>query len=275
MSASRIVDFGGGDHFHVAIDGPAGAPWIVLGNSLGTDLTLWDDFTAAMAGRYRILRHDYRGHGKSAVRPPPYNMPQLVADCLKIMDNIGIERAHYVGISMGAAVGWGLALDHPRRLFSMTVCDGALAAAPGRDWEDRLEIVRQKGLQALVEPTLRRWFTAQSMLENTKAVRHARAMLASTSDLGFIGAVNALQTFDYSKGIESIELPFLLVAGEHDGTRPTAMAADAQRVRHARFETVRNAGHLSNIDNPGEFNRIVGDFIGSVQSNQESIEGLV
>lgn len=265
MSASRFVDLGGGDRFHVAIDGPDGAPWIVLGNSLGTDLTLWDSFAAAMAGNYRILRYDHRGHGKSVVSPPPYNMPQLVEDCIGLMDAVGIERAHYVGISMGAGVGWGLALHYPQRLLSMTACDGALAAAPGRDWEDRLDIVRQKGLKALVEPTLKRWFTAQSMDENTKAVRHARDMLASTSDVGFTGAVNALQTFDYSKGIEGIDLPVLLVAGEHDGTRPVAMAADAQRVPRARYQTVANAGHLSNIDNPAEFNRIVGAFIGSVR----------
>jgi 3-oxoadipate enol-lactonase len=267
-TTSRIVELGNGDRFNIAIDGPADAPWIVLGNSLGTDLTLWQSFAASMAPRYRILRYDHRGHGNSVVSPAPYNMPQLVADCIKLMDNIGIDRAHYVGISMGAAVGWGLALHHSQRLLSMTACDGALAATPGRDWEDRLNVVRQDGLLALVEPTLKRWFTAQAFAADTPAVRHARDMLRATRDEGFIGAVNALQTFDYGRGIEAIQLPVLLVAGEHDGTRPAAMAADARRVPGARYQTIRGAGHLSNIDNAEEFNRIVGDFIDSSQARR-------
>jgi 3-oxoadipate enol-lactonase len=268
MFEPGTVRFDDGEFFRVAAEGPSGAPWIVLGNSLGTDLTLWDSFAAAMARHYRILRYDHRGHGKSVVTPPPYTMPQLVADCIRLMDAVGIERAHYVGISMHAAVGWGLALHHPRRLLSMTACDGALAAAPGRDWEDRLDIVRRDGLSALVEPTLKRWFADSAIKGNSKAVTHARRMLSTTPDAGFIGAVNALQEFDYAKDIENIRMPVLLVAGEYDGTRPVAMTADARRVSGARYETVKEAGHLSNLDNPAEFNRIVAAFIDSVEAGR-------
>jgi len=269
MSSQTIV-LNDSDYFNVSIEGPEGAPWIVLSNSLATNLTLWDEFAEAMRGRYRIFRYDQRGHGRSVATAPPYSFSGLVADVIGLMDSVGISRAHFVGISMGAATGWGLALHHADRLASLTVCDGATAASATPEWEERLKIVKANGLAPLVEPTLERWFTKRSMAQQTDAVKRVRAMIGSTSVAGFTGCVNALQSYNYSDGLESIRVPTLLVAGAEDGTRPKAMAADAARVPGAQFAIIPDAGHLSNIENPTEFNRIVQGFVDAVTTRSRS-----
>ena len=250
---------------NTSTEGPDGAPWIMLSNSLGTNLSLWDAFTSAVKDRYRVLRYDQRGHGRSPAMPPPYTMPQLAEDLIALMDRLGIARAHVVGISMGGATGWEIAHRHPDRLLSATICDAAVAAGPGGDWAERLKIVHAAGaLDPLVEPTLARWFTSKSMAENTEAVRRVREMIRTTSVDGFTGCVNALQTFDCSQGLESIKTPILLVAGEADGVRPKSMAEDAARVPAARLAIIPNAGHLCNIENPAAFNGAVAAFIDEV-----------
>ncbi|MEJ0011185.1 MAG: alpha/beta fold hydrolase [Bauldia sp.] len=252
-------------HFNVVVEGPPGAPWVVLSNSLATNLSLWESLAAALRGRYRVFRYDQRGHGLSTASPPPYSLPLLVEDVVHLMDQAGIERANFVGISMGGATGWGLAHHHHERLISLTVCDSALAASSAAEWEKRLAIVRSEGLGALVEPTLARWFTSQSIAQETDAVRQVRKMIRTTSQEGFIGCVMALQTYSYSEGVEALRLPVLLVAGSQDGLRPKTMAEDARRIIGARLAVIPNAGHLSNIENPAEFNRVVGSFLDAQQ----------
>lgn len=261
---STMIELPDGLALHASIEGPQGRPGVIMSNSLATNLSLWDAFAASLRDRYRVLRYDQRGHGKSSVPPPPYGMPQLVKDVIGLMDKIGIDRAHFVGISMGGATGMGLALHHADRLRSLVACDSSIAASPTNEWQQRLDIVKAQGLSALVEPTLARWFTKRSMAENTPAVQRVREMIRTTPENGFIGCVNALQTFDYSQGLETIALPVLMVAGAEDGTRPEAMAKDAARIPGAQFAVIPDAGHLSNIENPRGFNRIVGAFIDGV-----------
>lgn len=263
MSAP-MVELPNGLRFHTLIEGAEGQPWVVMSNSLATNLSLWDELAASLRGRYRLFRYDQRGHGKSAVTPAPYSMPGLVDDVVGLMDKAGIARAHFVGISMGGATGLGMALTHPGRLHSLVFCDAAIAASTTNEWEERLKIVRAQGLEALVEPTLARWFTKRSIAEKAPAVDLVRKMIQTTSAEGFTGCVNALQTFDYSKGLEDIALPVLLVAGAEDGTRPQGMANDAKRIRGSQLAIIPDAGHLSNIENPREFNRAVGVFLDNV-----------
>lgn len=249
------------------IEGPQSAPWIVFSNSLGTNLSLWDDQVAALSRRYRILRYDQRGHGKSVVTPPPYSFPQLAGDVVNLMDSAAIETAHFVGISMGGATGWQLALTFPERLRSLTVCDAGVSGNAAA-WEERLAVVRESGLDALIEPTLDRWFSKQARARNSPALQDVRAMLRTTSPLGFEACVNALQNFDYSNCLEAIKVPTLLIAGDEDGPRPKAIIKEAKRIPGARCSVIPDAGHLSNIENPDAFNRVVADFIDGVEASR-------
>lgn len=250
-----------GTTFNTLVEGPAEAPWLVLSNSLATNLSLWDSFAASMSDRYRVFRYDQRGHGQTPASPPPYEMAELADDLVALMDHCGIDRAHFVGISMGGVAGWGLARQAPQRLLTLTICDTAMQSGAGADWDARLAVVKSSGLGALVEPTLERWFTKASMAGNNDAVRKVREMIRTTSEDGFVGCVNALKNFNYSEGVESLQMPVLLVAGAEDGTRPKAMADDAARISNASLAIIPDAGHLSNIENPDHFNMAVSSFI--------------
>ena len=250
--------------FTVAIEGREGAPWVVMSNSLATDLSLWDDLAASLSDRFRLFRYDQRGHGGSDAPPPPYPMDELVDDAAALMDQTGIDRAHFVGISMGGIAGWGLAHRHADRLASLTICDAAMANGPAKDWQDRLAVLEQEGMKGLVEPTLARWFTSESLGKDTIAVKRVRQMIATTKPDGFAGCVHALMSFDYSKDVERFRLPILLISGEHDGQRPITMAADASRIQGARLVVIPDAGHLPNIENPEPFNKAAGEFLDSI-----------
>ena len=260
------LELSSGLRLNVAIEGREGAPWVVMSNSLATNLTLWDDLAASLSDRFRLLRYDQRGHGGSDAPPPPYAMDEVVADAVELMNGAGIERAHFIGISMGGIAGWALAQSHPHRLASLTVCDAAMANGPARDWLDRIAVLENEGVAALVEPTLGRWFTKESLARNTGAVQRVRQMIATTKPNGFAGCMHALMAFDYSAGVERLRLPVLLVSGEHDGARPQTMAADAARIPGARLVVIPDAGHLPCIENPAAFNKAVGKFLDGVVS---------
>jgi 3-oxoadipate enol-lactonase len=218
-----------------------------------------------LRGRYRILRYDQRGHGKSIVTPPPYTFAALAGDVTMLMDSAGIDRAHFVGVSMGGVTGWQLALTCPERLHSLTVCDAAVSGSAAA-WEERLAVIRTSGFDALVELTLERWFSKRALAGNSPALQRVRAMLQTTPVQGFQGCVNALQVFDYSHALEAIHLPALLVAGAEDGSRPQAILTEAKRIPGARSCVIPDAGHLSNIENPEFFNRAVVEFIDGVEA---------
>ena len=105
------------------VEGREGAPWLTFSNSLATDLTMWDAQAKALAARYRILRYDKRGHGKSDAPPGPYDLPMLVKDVIGLWDHLGIDRSHFVGLSIGGMTALGLGIDHADRLISIVPCD--------------------------------------------------------------------------------------------------------------------------------------------------------
>jgi 3-oxoadipate enol-lactonase len=266
MLGAAVVELRGGLRVNCRIEGRKGAPWVVMSNSHGTNLSLWDDLVPALAGRYQVLRYDQRGHGKTAPLPPPYAMTELVEDVVALLDHLGIARTHFIGISMGGATALGLALKHPQRLLSATLCDCSVGGARAgvNEWAERIAIAHLEGTAALVEPTIARWFTKESVAAQTEAVRKVAEMIRTTSVEGYEGCANALQTFDFSSGLEAIPLPCLLVSGAEDGPRPQTMEAMHRRIPGSQFCVIPQAGHLSNIENPAEFNRVVGAFLDSV-----------
>src|SRR5262249_61769018 len=116
--------------FNYAIDGPEGAPWLVLSNSLATTLAMWDEQAAALTSKHRVLRYDQRGHGATDAPAGRYAFDTLVADAVALMDAAGIKRAHFGGLSMGGATALGLAQQHPDRVDSIIVCDSGCMSTP-------------------------------------------------------------------------------------------------------------------------------------------------
>jgi 3-oxoadipate enol-lactonase len=233
------------------------APWLAFGNSLATDLTLWDGQVARFGDRFRILRYDTRGHGGTEASDPPYAFELLCADALALMDAVGIDRAHWVGLSLGGSTGLGLALDHADRLASLAVCDSRPHSDPAffRAWDDRIATIEADGMEGAVESTIERWFTEPFRSGAGRAVcDRVRTMIRATAPAGFIGCSRALQTLDYAARLAEIALPALFMAGESDRSCPPAIArAMHESVAGSLCTIVAPGSHISNLENPAQF----------------------
>lgn len=253
-----------GSTFNCRIDGERG-PWVTLSHGLATDLTMWDELAAALKGRYRVLRYDARGHGGSAAPSGDYTLDMLVADAVGILDKLGIERTHFGGLSMGGMVTLGVTLDHPRRVQSAIVADSRHTTTPEftKAWLDRIEAVRKGGVEAVVESTVARWSSAGLAERNPAAVARMQAMIRRTSANGYCGCAAALARLNYGHRLGEISIPALLLCGDEDhGAPPENTRQMNAMIKGSRFAEIRQAGHISNIEQPAAFNDAVIAFLG-------------
>src|SRR5438270_6306491 len=208
------------------IDGAQGE-WLVLSNSLATNLAMWDAQAREFSGSFRLLRYDQRGHGKSEAPGGRYTFDLLIADAAALMDALKIERANFCGLSMGGATALGLAQRHPDRIARAIVADSGCASTPqsAQQWEERIAVAQKGGMEPLVEPTVARWFPPDVMAKNPPYVDRVRAMIRNTPVNGFIGCSAALANHDFRSGVANTKPSVLFLAGEKDagGAVATAM----------------------------------------------------
>ncbi len=246
------------------VSGREGAPWLTFSNSLATNLHMWDDQAAALADDFRILRYDKRGHGGSDVPDGAYDFSMLVGDVVGLWDALGIERSHFVGLSIGGMTAMGLALDHAGRLNSMVISN-AIAEAPApfvAAWDERIAIVEEQGMEALARPTVERWSSDHFLDSGTPILDDLRAMVAATPSGGFIGCARALQGLDFETRLGEIRTRTLFIAGKEDGATPAAtMSRIARLVEGADYVELSPAGHLSNIEQPEGYTAALRDFL--------------
>jgi 3-oxoadipate enol-lactonase len=244
------------------IDGPDDAPCLVFSNSLATSLAMWDEQAEALKDKFRVLRYDQRGHGGSDVPSGRYAYDTLLADALGLLDAIGIAKAHFAGLSMGGATALGLAEHHPDRFDRIIVCDSPCQSTPqsSQQWEERIAVAQQKGIEALVEPTIGRWFPAEIVAKNPPHVDKVRAMIRATPVDGFTGCAAALAAHDYASAVASVKCPVLFLVGEKDAPAP-AMRKLSEKLPGSRYVELPGAGHISNMDRPTEFTRAVREFL--------------
>jgi len=249
--------------FNYAIDGPEGAPWLVLSNSLATTLAMWDEQAAALRSKHRVLRYDQRGHGATDAPAGRYAFDTLVADAVRLMDAIGVGKAWFGGLSMGGATALGLAQQHPDRVNGIMICDHACKSTPAssQQWEERIAVAQKQGMEALVEPTVARWFPSETLAKKPAYVDKVRAMIRATPVDGFIGCAAALADHDYNSRLETVTCPVLFMVGEKDGVTPAAMKDMHARLKGSRYVELAGAGHISNMDRPAEFTRAIQDFV--------------
>ena len=256
---------GSGHRLWARIDGTEGAPWIVLANSLGSDHTMWDPQIEMLARRYRVLRFDTRGHGKSETPPGDWTFADLEADTLALMEAHGIDKADYMGLSLGGMVGLGLALRAPQRFGRMVVADGRADAPEAflANWDNRIGKVRAEGLQGIVDMTLQTWFTPDWIEANPETVERVRAMVLGNDATGYIRCCEALKGLDYLRHLGKITIPVRYMVGDVDkGAAPGVMREMAEATPGSRLDVIDEAAHISNMNNPAGFNRAVGAFLG-------------
>ena len=246
------------------IDGPDGAPCLVFSNSLATSLAMWDDQAAALKDSYRVLRYDQRGHGATDAPAGRYAYDTLLADALGLLDALSIKKAHFAGLSMGGATALGLAERHPERFDRIIVCDLPCQSTPqsSQQWEERIAVAQQQGIEALVEPTVSRWVPPEILAKNPPHVDKIRAMIRATPVNGFIGCAAALADHDYASAVATVKHSVLFLGGEKDAaTAP--MRKLNEKLPGSRFVALAGAGHISNMDRPAEFTKAIRDFLAS------------
>jgi 3-oxoadipate enol-lactonase len=205
---------------------------------------------------WRVIRVDARGHGGSQAAGDSCNMHDLVADSLAVLDALKIERAHYVGLSLGGMSGFGLGIAHPERLLSLCLCDARADMGPALAalWDERIELARQAGCGVLAVPTTERWFGKNFLDSNPSVAEAFQVTAANTSVNGFVGCASAIQSLDYLPKVHKIRTPTTLIVGANDGVLPQAMQSLQQLIPDSVLEVIPNAGHLPNIDQSLAFN---------------------
>jgi 3-oxoadipate enol-lactonase len=267
--SERIQVRSGDAELSVQVDGREGRPWLVLSNSLGADLTMWEPQMEALLPLRRVVRYDTRGHGRSSAPAGPYSFDQLVGDVVDILDHLAVAKADVMGLSLGGMTALGLALDHPGRVDRVICCDARAEypAAALASWDERLRAVRSGGVSSLADETLVRWFTEPTRNERPEMIARMREMIVSTSDEGYCGCVAALKSLDYLRRLPSLRHETLYVVGAEDGGAPVdAMRAMAEATPRGKLTIIPAAAHISNMERPAEFNEAVCGFLGSTAS---------
>ena len=250
-----------------ALEGPANAPVVTMSHSLATDLGMWDPTVSALTGRFRVLRYETRGHGKTEAPTGAYTLDQLADYALALLKALGIARTHWVGLSMGGMIGQTLALKAPQVLASLSLCDTSSRIPPEAktQWQDRIETAKTQGMEPLVEPTLARWFTEPFRKSRKDVVDRVATMIRTTPVAGYVGCCHAISALDLTDKIGAIKVPTIAIVGEDDPGTPVA----AHRVIHERIEgskltILKSAAHLSNMEQPEAFNTALTGFLSSV-----------
>jgi len=244
------------------IEGPQDAPPLLLSNSLGTTLGMWDRQLAALTRHFRVVRYDSRGHGLSSVTPGPYTIEQLGRDALALLDELDLWKVRYMGLSKGGMVGQWLAINAPDRLERLALCNTA-GRFPGPPdlWNQRIATVLSQGMAAVVPGVLERWFTPGFRAAHPEAVEPIKRQLLATDPRGYAACTAAVRDVDLLKDLGRVRTPTLVVIGDQDpATTPQQGQAIAEAIPGARAVTLA-AAHLSNIEAEADFNAAVVDFL--------------
>lgn len=244
------------DGLAVYIDGAAYTPVVFMTHSILSSSAMWDRQAALLVSRgWRVVRIDTRGHGASRDAGAVDSMNGLVADTVAVLDALGLERVHYVGLSLGAMSGIGLALDHPTRVASALLCDTRADAPPdyAAPWDERIAFVASRGTSELARPTFERWFGKTFIDAHPEVLQRFNEMAAQTSAEGFIGCARAIQKLDYLARIADFAVPTTLLVGANDGALPAAMRELQHHIHGAALDVIPDAGHLPNIDQADAF----------------------
>jgi len=234
---------------HSVVEGPADAPVVVLSHSLGADLSMWDPQVPALAERFRVVRYDTRGHGRSPEPVGDSTMDDLADDVVALLDRLGVGAAHVVGLSIGGMTGLRLAVREPSRVASLAVLCSSAATGNEQAWRDRAHTARTEGTGALAEAVVSRWLTPGYAAGHPELVHQLRATVAGTSDEGYASCCAAIAAMDQRADLPRISAPTLVVSGAEDpALPPEQQQVIAGGIPGARLLTVSPAAHVANIE---------------------------
>jgi 3-oxoadipate enol-lactonase len=251
-----------GCQLNVQIEGKEDAPALMLSNSLGTDLHMWDDQAAEFAKRFRLIRYDRRGHGKSAVPKGPYSFDRFGRDIIAILDALKIDKVNWCGLSMGGMDGQWLGANAANRVHKLVLANTNFYYADKKPWADRIKFVREKGLDALVGPNMERWFTQGFRERAPQTIARMTDMFVATNPDGYVACVEAIRDMDFRATNPKVTAPTLVIVGRHDPATPPAAGEEiARQIKGAKVAPL-DAAHISNVEQPKAFTDAVLSFLG-------------
>lgn len=245
-------------HYEVTGDGPT----LVLAGSVGSSLDMWEPQLPRLADRFRVVRVDHRGHGRSPVPAGPYAIADLAMDVLALLDRLGERTVSLCGLSLGGMVGMWLAAHVPERISALALLATSAYLGPAR-WEQRIAAVETGGMASIVDPVMALWFTPEFRARHPDQVARFAATLAATPQEGYLGCCAAIRDMDQRADVAKISAPTLVMVGADDAATSPEHARDiAERIAGARLEVVPGAAHLLNVERPDTVNQHLLDHFG-------------
>ena len=251
-----------GIEINYEVSGKEGAPWLVLSHSLASSVRMWDPQVDAFQSRFRILNYDMRGHGATSAPQGPYSLEMLAEDVLGLVRYLKIEKAVYCGLSIGGMIGQTMAIRGAHPFTKMVLADTTHTQPPEaiKQWEDRIAVAKSKGMAALVDSTMERWFTEPYRKKNSPEFRKIRELVEKTPVAGYVGCGQAIMKLDTTGRLKDIKLPVLAITGEQDGAAAGTKYI-GEHVPGAKFVNIPQAAHIANIEQPEAFNRGLREFL--------------
>jgi 3-oxoadipate enol-lactonase/4-carboxymuconolactone decarboxylase len=249
-----------GIDIHVQVSGPPGATPLLLLHSLGTSLHVWDAQADSLANSFRVIRPDMRGHGLTSVVPGAGDIGQYARDALAVLDALGVEAAHVAGLSIGGLIAQSVAIQAPARVRSLILSDTAMVIPPPEPWIARAALVREKGMEAVVDPVMARWISEPFM--STPTGQGLRAMLLRTSPEGYAAAAEAIAACDLSAQTATLNLPAVVIVGELDMATPVSSAeAMHTSLRGSKLVVLPGALHIPTVEFPEAVTAAIRSFL--------------
>ena len=239
------------------LSGKKGAPVVVLSHSLSSSLLMWNPQMDVLNLYFQVLLYDIRGHGDSDTPLGAYTLELLGNDAIGLLDALNINQVHFIGLSMGGMIGQCLALNYPHRLKSLVLCDTASVIPSDAQpiWQERIDKARKKGMEALLEETMERWFTPAFLTKNSKMLALIQKQFLATPVSGYIGCAEAIRKLNYLDRLSEIKMPTLIMVGEDDPATPvSASVAMHERISNSKLVILPSARHLSNVEQTEAFN---------------------
>lgn len=257
------IEVDDGCKINVEVEGPADAPALMLSNSLGTNLHMWDDQVPEFAKHFRVIRYDRRGHGQSHVPKGPYSMERFGRDVLAVLDALGVKKTNWCGLSMGGMVGQWLGANAPDRVEKLVLSNTHCYYADKSPWNDRIKTVKEKGLAVMVEGNMQRWFTEGFRQRSPEVIERMKGLFTGTDPNGYIACCEAIRDMDFRASNPTIAAPTLVIVGAQDAaTPPSAGEEIARQIKGAKVVSL-DAAHISNMEQPQAYTKAVLDFLGA------------
>jgi 3-oxoadipate enol-lactonase len=244
------------------ISGPADKPVIVFANSLGTDFRIWRDVIVRLAGDYAIILYDKRGHGLSDVGQVPYSIEDHASDLAGLLDLLAVKKAFVCGLSVGGLIAQALYQRRPDLVQGLLLCDTAHKIGTAESWNTRIATIEKSGIGSIVNAIMERWFTpAFRRPENTAYAGYCNMLVRQPVE-GYVATCAAIRDADYTEAAGKIAVPTICIVGDQDGsTPPDLMKSTAQLIPNARFEVIRDAGHIPCVEQPEALTEVIRAFI--------------